>query len=110
MRARQHPVYNMDFDSYKVPQLKRYLQDRGVTCHFYRRDHLLKLCHLAAELNLEVLNDETGIVFTNFTHLTTHQLTTNIERSISFPMLITCTEFNRTIIKFELTAILILPG
>ncbi|XP_061195896.1 uncharacterized protein LOC133204152 [Saccostrea echinata] len=48
----------MTFESYKVPELKRFLQNRGVTCHFYRRDHLLRLCKLAAELNLEVLNDE----------------------------------------------------
>lgn len=50
----------MSFESYKVPQLKRFLQNRGVTSHLYRRDHLLRLCKLAEELKLEVLYDELG--------------------------------------------------
>lgn len=48
--------------SFKVPQLKRFLQNRGVTCHVYRRDHPLRLCKLAEELKLEVLKDELGNV------------------------------------------------
>ena len=44
-----------DFDSMKVPDLKSYLMKRGITCSFYRKDALTRLCKTAYELELEVI-------------------------------------------------------
>jgi deoxyribodipyrimidine photolyase len=43
----------VDFFRWQVPDLKEYLQDRGITCHLYRKHELVKLCELAQELDLE---------------------------------------------------------
>ncbi|KAK3086709.1 hypothetical protein FSP39_022335 [Pinctada imbricata] len=45
----------MEFQSYNVPKLEPFLQERGVTCSFYNKEHLVKLCYLAKELNLEII-------------------------------------------------------
>ena len=45
----------MAFDALKVPELKDFLQERGVTCHLYNKSHLVRLCNLASELNLEII-------------------------------------------------------
>ena len=45
----------VDFSRYSVEQLRKYLQDRGVTCAEYRKHHLIRLAEVAHELNLEVL-------------------------------------------------------
>jgi hypothetical protein len=50
----------VDFFRRQVPDLKVYLQQRGITCHLYRKPDLVKLCELAQELQLETvtsLND-----------------------------------------------------
>lgn len=47
----------MTFESFKVPRLKRFLQNRRVTCHLSRRNHLLRRCKL-----LEVLKKMTNWV------------------------------------------------
>ena len=46
----------MNFDGLQVPQLKQYLQDRGVSCSFYRKHDLVRLCQIANEINLEVID------------------------------------------------------
>ena len=43
----------VDFFRWQVPDLKEYLQHRGITCHLYRKHELVKLCELAQELDLE---------------------------------------------------------
>jgi hypothetical protein len=43
----------VDFLRWQVPDLKEYLQHRGITCHLYRKRDLVKLCELSQELNLE---------------------------------------------------------
>ncbi|CAG2217390.1 unnamed protein product [Mytilus edulis] len=48
----------MSFKFQNVNDLKGFLQKRGVTCYFYRKDHLVKLCDLALELQLPILNEE----------------------------------------------------
>ena len=45
----------MEYEAWKVPELKEFLQDRGVTCHLYNKAHLVRLFQLATELNLEVI-------------------------------------------------------
>jgi hypothetical protein len=37
----------VDFLRWQVPDLKGYLQQRGITCHLYRKPDLVKLCELA---------------------------------------------------------------
>jgi hypothetical protein len=41
------------FFRWQVPDLKEYLQHRGIACHLYRKHELVKLCELAQELDLE---------------------------------------------------------
>jgi deoxyribodipyrimidine photolyase len=43
----------VDFFRWQVPDLKEYLQHRGITCHLNRKHELVKLCELAQELDLE---------------------------------------------------------
>ena len=43
----------VDFFRWQVPDLKEYLQHRGITCQLYRKHELFKLCELAQELDLE---------------------------------------------------------
>uniref|UniRef100_A0A8W8M2M1 Uncharacterized protein n=1 Tax=Magallana gigas TaxID=29159 RepID=A0A8W8M2M1_MAGGI len=49
------------FYRFQVPDLKKYLQDRGISCSIGKKIDLVRLCELAEELRLEVLtsaNDE----------------------------------------------------
>lgn len=49
------------FYGFQVPDLKKYLQDRGISCSIGKKIDLVRLCELAEELRLEVLtsaNDE----------------------------------------------------
>lgn len=49
------------FYGFQVPDLKKYLQERGVSCSIGKKIDLVRLCELAEELRLEVLtsaNDE----------------------------------------------------
>ena len=41
----------------KVPDLKDFLQARGVACHLYNKNHLVWLRELATELNLEIIGE-----------------------------------------------------
>jgi hypothetical protein len=41
----------VDFFRWQVPDLKEYLQHRGITCHLHRKHELVKLCELAQELD-----------------------------------------------------------
>lgn len=51
----------IDFFSWKVADLKRFLLERGVSCSFSRKFGLVKLCELAVELTLEVIpTDDEG--------------------------------------------------
>ena len=43
-----------ELQSKTVPELKKLLQDRGISCSEYRKDKLLRLVQFAFELNLEV--------------------------------------------------------
>jgi deoxyribodipyrimidine photolyase len=43
----------VDFFRWQVPDLKEYLQHRGISCHLYRKHELVKLCELAQDLDLE---------------------------------------------------------
>lgn len=45
----------MNFFGLQVPELKKFLQDRGITCSLGRKIELVRLCELAEELNLEVI-------------------------------------------------------
>ena len=47
-------LYKMDFTYMQVVDLRRFLQERGVSCSFHRKYHLEKLCKLAHEMNVEV--------------------------------------------------------
>ena len=47
-------LYKMDFTYMQVVDLRRFLQERGVSCSFHRKYHLGKLCKLAHEMNVEV--------------------------------------------------------
>jgi deoxyribodipyrimidine photolyase len=49
----------VDFFRWQVPDLKEYLQHRGITCHLYRKHELVKLCELAQELDLEKITSTT---------------------------------------------------
>jgi hypothetical protein len=40
----------VDFFLWQVPDLKEYLQHRGITCHLYRKYEFVKICELAHEL------------------------------------------------------------
>ncbi|XP_061185059.1 uncharacterized protein LOC133193101 [Saccostrea echinata] len=42
-----------DFNSYQVPALKYYLSTKGITTSMYRKAHLIRLCELAREIDLE---------------------------------------------------------
>lgn len=42
-----------DFNVYQVPALKHYLSKKGITTSIYRKSHLIRLCELAREINLE---------------------------------------------------------
>ncbi|XP_069116847.1 uncharacterized protein [Argopecten irradians] len=44
-----------DFHSWNVPELKNFLQERGISCSLSRKHELLRLCELAFELKLETL-------------------------------------------------------
>ena len=44
-----------NFMLFKVPDLKYFLNQRGISCSFERKIELVRLCELARELNLEVL-------------------------------------------------------
>ena len=46
---------NMELTSMQVADLRRFLQERGVSCSFYRKYHLERLYKLAHEMNLEVI-------------------------------------------------------
>jgi hypothetical protein len=41
----------VDFFRWQVPDLKEYLQHRGITCHLHRKHELVKLCELAQEFS-----------------------------------------------------------
>ena len=43
----------VDFFRWQVPDLKEYLQHRGIACHLYRKHELVKSCELSQELDLE---------------------------------------------------------
>jgi deoxyribodipyrimidine photolyase len=43
----------VDFFRWQVPDLKEYLQHRGIACYLHRKHELVKLCELAQELDLE---------------------------------------------------------
>ena len=49
-----------DFFSLKIPELKNYLHERGVTCSIGRKPDLVRLCELAEELNLEIIPADDG--------------------------------------------------
>ena len=49
-----------DFFSLKIPELKNYLHERGVTCTIGRKPDLVRLCELAEELNLEIIPADDG--------------------------------------------------
>ncbi|CAC5420151.1 unnamed protein product [Mytilus coruscus] len=51
----------MFFKFQNVNDLKGFLQKRGVTCYLYRKDHLVKLCDLALELKLPILNEKNDV-------------------------------------------------
>ena len=40
-----------------MPDLKDFLQARGVACHLYNKNHLVWLRELATELNLEIIGE-----------------------------------------------------
>ena len=44
-----------NFTKYKVPQLKTYLQERGVSCSDYKKDALVHLCEESESLQLQVI-------------------------------------------------------
>lgn len=43
------------FYGFQVPDLKKYLQDRGISCSIGKKIDLVRLCELAEELRLEVI-------------------------------------------------------
>lgn len=45
----------IEFYSYRVPELREFLQKRGVNCSLSKRIGLVRLCELAVELNLEMI-------------------------------------------------------
>jgi len=45
-----------DFQHMHVPSLKGFLTERGITCSLYRKQHLVRLCEIAVELDLEVVD------------------------------------------------------
>ena len=45
----------MDFTYMQVVDLRRFLQERGVSCSFHWKYQLKRLCKLAHEMNLEVI-------------------------------------------------------
>lgn len=45
----------IQFYGFKVPELKKFFQDRGISCSIGRKLDLVRLCELAEELQLEVL-------------------------------------------------------
>ena len=46
---------NSDFSKWKVPQLKKYLQDRGISCSDHKKSTLIELCTKSDELHLPVI-------------------------------------------------------
>ena len=49
----------IDMWRFNVPQLKKFLKCRGITCSLARKAELLRLCDLALELKLDVIaNDD----------------------------------------------------
>ena len=42
----------VDFFRWEVPDLKGYLQQRGITCHLYRKPDLAKLCELPQKVKV----------------------------------------------------------
>lgn len=40
----------MDFKLFDVKELQDYLKERGVTCYFYKKQHLIRLCELCLEV------------------------------------------------------------
>ena len=49
---------DVNFNAWNVPELKRYLSDRGISCSLQRKIDLLRLCELANEIDLEILSQE----------------------------------------------------
>lgn len=45
----------IDFYSYRLPELREFLQERGVKCSLSKKIELVRLCELAVELNLEII-------------------------------------------------------
>jgi hypothetical protein len=46
----------VDFFRWEVPDLKGYLQQRGITCHLYRKPDLAKLCELPQKVGNRYVN------------------------------------------------------
>lgn len=44
----------VDYFCWQIPDLKKYLQARGIQCSLGRKIELVRLCELADELKLEV--------------------------------------------------------
>lgn len=55
----------VDFFCWKVPDLKKYLQARGIQCSFGRKIELVRLCELADELKLKVCSFKLNEIFLN---------------------------------------------
>ena len=47
----------MELTSMQVADLRRFLQERGVSCSFHRKYHLERLYKLAHEMNFEVITN-----------------------------------------------------
>ena len=56
----------MDFTYMQVVDLRRFLQERGVSCSFHWKYHLERLCKLAHEMNLEVISLKMMILIHKF--------------------------------------------
>ena len=49
-------LHKMDFTFTQVVDLRRFLEERGVSYSFHWKYHLERLCKLAHEMNLEVIS------------------------------------------------------
>ncbi|XP_062577470.1 uncharacterized protein LOC134239315 [Saccostrea cucullata] len=57
---------DINFFSWLVPDLKNYLQERGIQCSLARKLDLVRLCELAHELNLEILTADSHGEYVDF--------------------------------------------
>ena len=56
--ARGFQLRKMNFNVMHVPELRQYLQERNISCSLYNKLHLIRLCEIADELKLEVVDHD----------------------------------------------------